>query len=442
MSVPLHDDEPAWLRPAIDAVAAWVGAGTAPRDALAAAGLTGLVPADRALTAQIAYAAVRDERRNAWLLGPGMEELGRNARAAALVLAAATAHGELGPRAAVERFAGWSAAELLFERVADADEEFAAVEDEAARQALRWSLPDWAMAALRTEFGSAAEAVAASLSSQPPRAIRANLLKVASRGELAARLADEGVSTSLSALAPDGLVVHDDVPLFATQAYRDGLFEQQDEGSQLVAMVTAPPPKGRVFDACAGSGGKSLALCAMLANRGRVLAADVHKGRLAALQQRAARAGAFNLDVAHTGEDSWPEPVQAFARGADRILLDVPCSGLGSWRRRPEARWALAPQDLASMQRTQQSLLDRAAALLKPGARLVYATCTILRAENEAQIEGALQRHPELEEVRIAEILGGKRAAPIADASGMRLSVRADTHGCDGFFVAVLRRRR
>ena len=142
-------------------------------------------------------------------------------------------------------------------------------------------------------------------------------------------------------------------PLFALDAFQKGWFEQQDEGSQLIAELVAVPPRGKVLDVCAGSGGKTLALAALLHNRGTVLACDVHERRLADLRPRAARAGAQNVQWAVLGEQQWPESVQVFARSADRILLDVPCSGIGAWRRRPEARWSLKPSDLESLHQVQ-----------------------------------------------------------------------------------------
>jgi 16S rRNA (cytosine967-C5)-methyltransferase len=137
-----------------------------------------------------------------------------------------------------------------------------------------------------------------------------------------------------------------------------------------------------------------------------------------------------------------PSAVAAFAGHADRILVDAPCSGTGSWRRRPEARWALAADGLEALVATQDRLLAQAASWLRPGARLVYATCSLLRQENEARVDALLAADPGLERVRLVEILGGVAARPIADATGTNLSLRPDRHGTDGFFAAVLRRKR
>lgn len=435
-------DEPAWLLPCASAVERFFAERTSPRDAIASPHNRRLPHDDRALLARMCYAAIRDERRSAFLLGPACDDLSPGARALALVLAAAVAAGEFQVGEAEERFAQTSGAELDFARVVDPEPSIEAVEDEVERFALHHSMPDWIARILRSEFGAEAEALARSLNEPAPRTIRANRLVVADRSALASRLADEGISTATSRFAPDALQVIGEGSLFETKAYREGAFEQQDEGSQLVAACVAPPPKGRVLDACAGAGGKTLAICAMLQNKGRVIAADVHERRVAEFAPRAARAKAFNAEAVVVPEDHWPEAVGTFASSADRILLDVPCSGIGSWRRRPEARSTLQPQDLENLVRVQRDLLDRAIAALRPGSRVVYATCTLLRRENEEQIEGALQRHAGLEVVRLAELFGKGPASAIADASGTFLSVRPDRHGTDGFFAAVLRKKR
>jgi 16S rRNA (cytosine967-C5)-methyltransferase len=284
--------------------------------------------------------------------------------------------------------------------------------------------------------------VVAALATAAPRTVRANLLRVPSRDALAVELQQEGVPTRRAQHAATALHVDGDADLFGTRAYARGAFEQQDEASQLVAALVAPPPGGKVLDVCAGSGGKTLAIAAQLQNKGAVFATDVHRGRLDALRERLGRAGADNVQVALSDERAWAPAVVTFAEHADRVLVDAPCSGTGSWRRRPEARWNLDESSLRALLRQQDALLDAAVARLRPGARLVYATCSLLVDENERRIEALRARSPGLEVVRVAEVLGGAVAAPIADATGTFLSLRPDRHGCDGFFAAVLRRPR
>ena len=431
-----------WLDTAMVVLGDWRQNRCTPRDGLAVH-TRGFDGQQRAQLARIVYGAVRDERRLEFALaGEGWDRLQPAARDAALLLGYAVVRGDIDPRQAAQRFAAIAPVRVPFANMRDLDVAIGKIPDPQSRFAVRHSLPDWLAALLVAEFGDEADRVAAALAEEPPRTIRANTLRIRDRAALASSLAEAAVTTSLARYSPEGLTVTDETQLFGLEAYRQGWFEQQDEGSQLVALVTAPPPRGKVLDACAGSGGKALALAAKLQGRGALLAIDRHTGRIEALRRRARRAGASNLRAAVVAEGSWSDEISAFARRADRILLDVPCSGIGSFRRRVEARWRLLPEDLARLARVQEELLDRAAACLRPGARIIYATCTMLAAENQDRVRAALERHQDLELVRIAEILGGAVAAPIADASGTFLSLRPDLHGTDGFFAAVVRRRR
>jgi 16S rRNA (cytosine967-C5)-methyltransferase len=399
--------------------------------------------ADRRLAARRCYRVLQQERRLDFALegairgrGPGRSpplEMREAARyVAALLLDDEIDVGEAGRR--LPRV-DWSF-------VAGIDARIARARDADTRFGLTWSMPDWLATRFRTEFGDEAAALAASLNEEPPLTLRANLLKVESREALARALADEGVPTRPTAFAPHGLVALGAITLFSSRAFQGGAFEQQDEASQLGCLVVAPPPRGRVLDACAGAGGKTLALAAALANQGEVLAIDPNERRLASLVERRRRAGTANVRSLAVAEDAWPDAVTSFARNADRILLDVPCSGIGSWRRRPDARWSLRPSSLENLQATQAMLLDRALACLAPGARLVYSTCTLFADENERQVDRVLARDATLELVRVAEILGSTAAAPITDASGTVLRLLPHRHATDGFFAAVIRRRR
>lgn len=430
---------------ATDVVAAWLRDGRSPRAALAELpALRGAPAAERAAVAAASATALAGMRRFEFALAGacGLADLPVLARARGLVLAGAVASAGLLAASASRRFAAATGCRLDFAPLLAAGQAIAATTDPVVRFGRRHSVPDWFAARAIAQFGADADEVAQALQPPAPRTVRANRLRVSSREALAENLLAEGVATTPARFAAEALHVDGDADLFATAAWRRGEFEQQDEASQLVAVLVAPPPGGRVLDLCAGNGGKALAIAAALQNRGVVLATDVHEGRLLALRERARRAGASNVEARSVGEAEWPPHVREFAARADRILVDAPCSGTGSWRRRPEARWRVVEQDLAPLQRTQQALLARAAAALRPGARLVYATCSLLADENEAQIARLLAAEPGLEVVRVAEILGSAAARPIADADGAFLVLRPDRHGCDGFFAAVLRRRR
>lgn len=430
---------------AADVVADWFLLRKVPRDAIAdRRELRSLATAERAAISSLAHTALAQQRRLEVLAGgaQGLPQLAPYVRATVLVLASLVDRQQLladsASRAAERRLQR----PFDFAPVLAGAERFASIADPVARFGACWSLPDWLAGRLLAEFGDEAATVVRALNEPAPRTLRANTLRVASRDELARSLQAQGIGTRLAAHAPHGLHVDGDADLFATALYQNGAFEQQDEASQLAALAVAPPPRGRVLDLCAGSGGKTLAVAAALQNRGEVLATDVHDGRLQALRQRARRAGVTNVRALQIGEHEWPAAVEEFARTADRILIDAPCSGTGSWRRHPEGRWTLTAADLAALLHTQDRLLDRVAGVLQPGARLVYATCSVLAAENELRVAALLQRRPELEVVRLAEVLGGAVARPIADAKGAFLSLRPDRQGCDGFFAAILRRRR
>src|SRR5205823_3544509 len=184
------------------------------------------------------------------------------------------------------------------------------------------------------------------------------------------------------------------VPLGSLAAFKEGLVEVQDEGSQIAALLADARPGMRVVDFCAGAGGKTLALAAGMANRGKVVACDVSQRRLERAARRLRRAGVNNVERrALTGErDKW---VKRHAGGFDRVLVDVPCLGTGTWRRNPDGKWRARPEDLAELVVRQQQILRSAARLARPGGRLVYATCSLLHEEDEAQTEGFLAAEPE-----------------------------------------------
>ena len=303
------------------------------------------------------------------------------------------------------------------------------------RTALRLSHPTWMMDRLVTDFGEAeAQALAAAMNTRAPLTVRSNGVK-ASREELVARLAEEGVVAHPTELSPTGLLFETRVNAFGLSAFRDGLFEVMDEGSQLVAEAVAPPPKGRVVDACAGAGGKTLALAALLDGQGRILALDSNGKKLEELRRRARRAGLSNLAAreVHGGE----LPAEAKLGAWDRVLVDAPCSGMGTLRRNPEARWRLTPKTVDGFPAQQLSLMVTYAPLVAPGGRLIYATCTLLRRENEEVAERFLAERPDFVLMPLKEIWGKERALRLGD--GTYLKVYPHSHGTDGFFAAVLR---
>jgi len=307
------------------------------------------------------------------------------------------------------------------------------------REAVRLSYPTWMIERFTTDLGrSAGLALADAMNRRAPMALRANTLRVDREG-LISRLAEENVVARPSALAPAGVVLETRVNAFGLSAFRDGLFEVMDEGSQLCAELVAPPPGARVLDACAGAGGKTLALGAIMGGKGRLVAVDVDGRKLEELRRRARRAGLHNVEARATPERG-PDDLPAGA--FHRVLVDAPCSGLGTLRRNPEARWRLTPESAAGFPARQLSLLVTYAPLCAVGGRLVYATCTVAEDENERVVERFLAERDDFARVPVKEIWGKERVAALGGGDGQALRLYPHVHDSDGFFAAVLRRVR
>lgn len=299
------------------------------------------------------------------------------------------------------------------------------------------NLPEWCLSGFRARFGEALPQAMAAMDEPAPLDLRANLLKT-TRDAARAALAAEGIATEPTPFSPWGLRAAPRQNVTATQAFRDGLVEIQDEGSQLIALLTAARPGERVADLCAGAAGKTLALAAMMGNRGRISACDVSATRLEAATKRLRRAGTDNVDR-HllTPGDRW---AKRRAGAFDAVLVDAPCTGSGTWRRNPDARLTTTAKDLAEVSEKQSVILDVAVSLLRPGGRLVYATCSLLPEENEVQVERVLARHQALRLVPLVEAWA--RAATVPPPNdGPYLALAPHSHGTDGFFAAVLERR-
>jgi 16S rRNA (cytosine967-C5)-methyltransferase len=325
---------------------------------------------------------------------------------------------------------------LDWRAAATIDEHIARERDPAARLALACSLPDWLARRMVADWGPRAGALAAALNERAPMTVRANRLRT-TREQLAAAFASQGLATTPGRHAPDALIVDSRTNLFALPELKAGHFEAQDEGSQLLAELVAP---GRelVVDLCAGAGGKTLALAAMMGNRGRIVACDIDAGKLDELRRRARRAGVSTAGTVHLPDGVWPDALEDRRAQVSRVLVDAPCSGVGALRRNPEARWRMSAGDIDDFARRQRTIVERAATLLAPGGTLVYATCTVLAAENQAVAE-AVAAARGLDVVPPAEVLG-ERGAALASDDGRWFPVTPDRHGTDGFFAAVLRR--
>ncbi|MBV9198532.1 MAG: RsmB/NOP family class I SAM-dependent RNA methyltransferase [Alphaproteobacteria bacterium] len=299
-------------------------------------------------------------------------------------------------------------------------------------------LPEWLVPYLERVFGKGLEREMAALNGPAPTDLRVNLLKT-DREAARRMLAAEGIAAEPTPLSPLGLRLHRRVPLGTLAAFEQGFVEVQDESSQLAARLADARPGMRVVDFCAGAGGKTLALAAGMANRGKLVACEVSQYRLDRAARRLRRAGVTNVERrALSGErDKW---VKRHAGSFDRVFVDVPCLGTGTWRRNPDAKWRMRPEDLAELVERQQQILRSAARLVRPGGRLIYATCSLLREEDEAQAEAFLAAEPGFSLLPVARVW----AATIGGASPggeQYLRLTPALHGTDGFFVAIFERR-
>lgn len=306
---------------------------------------------------------------------------------------------------------------------------------------VRYEIPEWLFPKLEARFGPSLERELRALQAEAPLDLRVNVLKVA-REEAIRRLAAEGISAAPTPLSPIGLRLGGRVNIAATSAFRAGLIEVQDEGSQLVALLTDARPGHRVCDFCAGAGGKTLALAASMGNRGQLIALDVREGRIARAAQRLRRAGVHNVTrrALTNQRDPW---IKRHKASFDRVLVDVPCTGSGTWRRNPDAKWSIRPQDVAELAALQADIFASAARLVRSGGRLVYATCSLLYEENESQVEKFLSNHADFRQLPVEtvwlESIGGA-CPPNPFSSGYSLMLSPGSHGTDGFFVAVFER--
>jgi 16S rRNA (cytosine967-C5)-methyltransferase len=341
------------------------------------------------------------------------------------------------PRLEAAKRLGVPAARLL--PLEQAEERLARLTDPVERLSRTGSLPRWLAARFMDELGEAeAAALVAVLNERAPLTVRANLL-VGPREALAARLEAEGMGAVPTRFSPWGLTLDGHQNAFASPSFQAGAFEIQDEGSQLIALACGARPGMTVVDACAGAGGKALALAMEMRNKGTLWALDSDPGRLDEARRRARRAHVDNLRTRPVPADEAAGAALADLSGkADVVLVDAPCSGLGTLRRKPDARWRLAPGDPERFGALQRTLLARFAALLKPGGRLVYATCAISRVENQEVAAFAAASLP-LEPVPLAPLLGAERAEALG-VEGNSLQLLPHRHGTDGFFLAAFRR--
>ncbi|WP_413459313.1 RsmB/NOP family class I SAM-dependent RNA methyltransferase [Herbaspirillum huttiense] len=302
---------------------------------------------------------------------------------------------------------------------------------------MRSNLPPWLWEKLVARMGEEATLQLADAMNRPaPLDLRVNALK-ADRDTVIAELAKAPVACEPTPYSPLGLRVFKKPALQNLPLFKDGAIEVQDEGSQLLAQIVGAKRGEMVVDFCAGAGGKTLALGALMRNTGRLYAFDVSEKRLAKLKPRLARSGLSNVHpvvIAHENDAK----VKRLAGKLDRVLVDAPCSGLGTLRRNPDMKWRQSVETLTEMRAKQGSILASAARLVRPGGRLVYGTCSFLEEENDEVIAEFLASHPDFTLRPMSEVLAEQK---IALDTGDYLKLLPHQHQTDGFFAAVLERR-
>jgi 16S rRNA (cytosine967-C5)-methyltransferase len=410
-------------RPAAEALKAW---GLAHR--FAGSG-------DRAAIAGLVYDALRRRSSSAWLMGadtPRAILLGMLKRERGL------------DTAAIEKLADGA----RFAPAALSEEERHELDSSMLKGAPPYVVgdyPDWLEPQFTKAFGDDRAEEGAALATRAPLDLRVNTLKA--ECERAAELLSE-LKPEPTRWSPWGLRIRQSAEaknpaIHAEPAFLKGMVEVQDEGSQLAALFAAAEPGEQVVDLCAGAGGKTLALAAMMQNKGQIYATDDDKRRLAPIHERLKRSGARNVQVRNP--KSVGTELDDLSGRIDLVLIDAPCTGTGAWRRNPDAKWRMRPGALEQRQKEQVQALDRAVPLLKAGGRIAYVTCSVIEEENGAQVRSFLARHDGFAIVPPAEVTQalGERAFMFGKAARMSdegIMMTPRTTDTDGFFVALLRR--
>jgi len=391
---------------------------------------------DRAAIAGLVYDALRRKASSAWLMGEA------SPRAAILGMLRRERGLDVAEIAALCSGARFAPAPLT-----EAEQQALAREGlDGAPPAVAGDYPDWLDPHFSRVFGDERAAQGAALGSRAPLDLRVNTLK-AEREEVAQKLAHLGAEPTR--WSPNGLRIKlgadaKSPAIHAEPCFRKGEIEIQDEGSQLAALFTLAKPGEQVLDLAAGAGGKTLALAAAMQNRGQIYATDIDKRQLAPIHERITRAGARNIQVRTPRGEA--DVTGDLTGRIDCVLIDAPCTGTGTWRRSPDAKWRVRPGALEVRVKQQAMLLDHAAELVKPGGRIVYVTCSVLAEENGDQIREFLSRRDDFASVPPAEVAAaalGERAilfSRVVRLSGEGLLMTPLSTDTDGFYVAVMRK--
>lgn len=283
-------------------------------------------------------------------------------------------------------------------------------------KAIEYSIPEWLAETLEKELGKQWEKEMQALNEQAPTVLRANTLKTSPKG-LASELKEEGVECFTLHQYPDAVQLQEKKNVFLTSAFKDGLFEVQDASSQKIGNFLDVKEGHRVIDACAGAGGKTLHLAALMKNKGQIIALDIFDWKLAELKRRAKRAGAHNIETRLISDN---KVIKRLHGKADRLLIDAPCSGLGVLKRNPDSKWKIDAEFVERIKKEQQQILQDYSKMLKDGGKMIYATCSILPSENRMQVDTFLENNPNFKLLKDENIM--------------------PSNGYDGFYMALIER--
>ncbi|HBR13070.1 MAG TPA: RNA methyltransferase [Chryseobacterium sp.] len=283
-------------------------------------------------------------------------------------------------------------------------------------KAIEFSIPEWLAETLEKELGRNWEREMLALNEQAPTVLRTNTLKTTPR-ELVADLRDENVECFTIKNYPDAVQLEEKKNVFLTSAFKDGLFEVQDASSQKIGELLDVKEGMRVVDACAGAGGKTLHLAALMKNKGQIIALDIYEWKLAELRRRAKRAGAHNIETRLISDN---KVIKRLHEKADRLLIDAPCSGLGVLKRNPDSKWKIDQDFIDRIKGEQQQILQDYSKILKKGGQMIYATCSILPSENNEQVQLFLKNNPDFSLIKDEKIM--------------------PSEGYDGFYMALIKR--
>lgn len=303
---------------------------------------------------------------------------------------------------------------------------------------VKGNMPEWLFRELKCSLGEGALSEALAMQERPALDLRVNTIK-SNRDKAILKLQQDGIVIEACSNAPDGLRVIGRSSVRGTRAFRHGLVEIMDEGSQIAAKLVEAEPGETIIDLCAGAGGKSLALAADMANRGLIHACDNNLNRLSRMNKRLIRAGVGIVKQHHISseQDAWFEETRG---KADRVLVDAPCTGIGTARRNPDLPWRISKTDLLKFTELQTKLLDQAAPLVKPGGRIVYVTCSLLKDENTIPVEAFLAKHSGFRTVPVRPSWEQNTISHPNWTSDF-LMLTAARHSTDGFFIAILKRQ-